>query len=175
MEEAADHEKAMQKQPLGGDVSMWRGAHAGSGSLVGTVSPGGPSWSSPFLKDCTPWYGPAMEHLLKNCGPWEAHIGLTCAEPASPRRDPVLEQGKGRSGRDKSQWMDCNPQSPSTCTTQLEELGVRSSLGSRGLEGAVPSALLFFCCCFLFWFGFVFCLFCFVFQFSLPCSVKKWL
>ncbi|KAM9591242.1 uncharacterized protein ACIBXB_006115 [Morphnus guianensis] len=32
---------------------------------------GDPLWSSPFLKDCTPWKGPMLEQFMKNCSPWE--------------------------------------------------------------------------------------------------------
>ena len=35
---------------------------------------GDPRWSSPFLKDCTLWKGPTLEHFVKICTPWE---GLT--------------------------------------------------------------------------------------------------
>lgn len=36
---------------------------------------GDPCWSSLFRKDCTPWYGPLLEKLLKNCSLWEACPG----------------------------------------------------------------------------------------------------
>lgn len=36
---------------------------------------GDPSWISPFLKDCTPWYGPIKEQFLKSCSLREAHVG----------------------------------------------------------------------------------------------------
>lgn len=29
-----------------------------------------PSWSSIFLKGHTPWKGPTLEQILKNCSPW---------------------------------------------------------------------------------------------------------
>ncbi|GAB0207963.1 hypothetical protein GRJ2_003262000 [Grus japonensis] len=58
---------------LAGSVDPWRGAHAGAGLLSGPVTPtGDPCWSSPFLKDCTPWKGPTLEQFFtKNCSPWE--------------------------------------------------------------------------------------------------------
>ncbi|GAB0183574.1 zinc finger and BTB domain-containing protein 5 [Grus japonensis] len=32
---------------------------------------GDPCWSSPFLKDCTPWKGPMLEQFVKNWSLWE--------------------------------------------------------------------------------------------------------
>jgi len=32
---------------------------------------GDPHWSSPFLKDCTPWKGPMLEQFLRNLSLWE--------------------------------------------------------------------------------------------------------
>ena len=31
---------------------------------------GDPRWSSPFLKDCTPWKRPMLEKFVKDCLPW---------------------------------------------------------------------------------------------------------
>jgi len=72
-------------------VTPWR-THAGAGSCqdlqtCGERSPcrsrfagracdpmGDPRWSSLFLKDGTPWEGPALGQFKKSCSPWE---GLT--------------------------------------------------------------------------------------------------
>lgn len=37
-------------------------------------SMGNPEWSSLFLKDCTLWKAPFLEHFLQNCVPWEGHM-----------------------------------------------------------------------------------------------------
>jgi len=42
------------------------------GRTCGSV--GDPSFSSLFLKDCTPWKGPMLEQFMEDCSPWEGPI-----------------------------------------------------------------------------------------------------
>jgi len=80
--------------------SPWRG-HAGAGSCQvlwpverspgrsrssgRTCDPmGGPCWSSPFLKDCTPWKAPVLGAFLQELQPvGRTHVGALC-EGLSP-------------------------------------------------------------------------------------------
>jgi len=51
---------------------------------------GDPHWSSPFLKDYTPWKGPTLGQFMKNCSPWE---GLKLEQGQSVRSPPPKEEG----------------------------------------------------------------------------------
>lgn len=58
-----------------GSYRPWR-AHAGVGSQQKLRSVVDTCWSSPHLKDCTPWKRPMLEQLMKDCIPWEGcHAG----------------------------------------------------------------------------------------------------
>ncbi|KAK4823683.1 hypothetical protein QYF61_005654 [Mycteria americana] len=57
---------------LAGPVDPWREEPTWTRFGGRTCDPvGDPRWSSLFLKDCTPWKGPTLEHFVKNCSLWE--------------------------------------------------------------------------------------------------------
>lgn len=62
LKEATAHGEFLQVQALGWSCSSWRGAQDGACDLSGTLVLGAPCWSSPFLKDCTLWYGSPLDN-----------------------------------------------------------------------------------------------------------------
>lgn len=59
----------------------------------GLQSMADPQWSSPFLKDCTPWKGPTLKPFLKNCRLWEGPLLEPFMKDYMLWRDTRLKQG----------------------------------------------------------------------------------
>ncbi|KAK4810959.1 hypothetical protein QYF61_013367 [Mycteria americana] len=120
-------------------VTPWR-AHAGAGSWQDLWPLQDPCWSSPFLKDCTPWKGPMLEQFVKNCSPWEGPTLENFVEdcllwvgPHAGGGEECEEEGAAETTCDVS---DHNPHSLSPCAARgedVEKLGVKLgvSLGRR--------------------------------------------
>jgi len=69
-----------------------RGAHAGAGLLAGLVTPCAPHRSSLFLKDCTPWKGPTLGHIMKSCSPSEGPMQGQFVKSCNPWEEFILEK-----------------------------------------------------------------------------------
>jgi len=56
---------------LAGPADLWRDRSPCWSRFAGRAFDrmGDPHWSSLLLKDCTPWEGPTLEQLMKNCSP----------------------------------------------------------------------------------------------------------
>ncbi|KAK4830770.1 hypothetical protein QYF61_013259 [Mycteria americana] len=76
-----------------------------SGRTCGPV--GDPCWSSPCLKDCTPWKEPMLEQFLKNCSPWEGPMLEKFI------KDPTLDQRRSVRRKERQrQHIECNLRGP---------------------------------------------------------------
>jgi len=115
-------EEPMPRAGLHGLVTLWRT----------------PRWSSLFLRGCTLWKGPMLEHVMKNYSSWKGPILEKFVEDCLPWVRPHAEEGE-KSKEEGAAEMMCDELSGTPIPSPLcrwvgggrEKSGVKSSPGRR--------------------------------------------